>query len=910
MRVCAALLATFCLPAGAQPAADSLFLHVSPAGNDSWSGLLAAPNAAGTDGPLGSLNGARDALRRARSADRGKPLPARVQIQGGTYWMSGPFVLEPADSGSADSPVIYEAAPGQRPVFSGGRQLSGLVQRGARWEIALPEVKAGQWYFRQLFVNGQRRQRARSPNTGYWRVADLLPGPKQGQAKPVLHDRFVFSPGDLQPGTHLRDASITLMHSWETSIHPLKSVDPATHTVQFTAPLKEWWGLGYWEKNQRYFVENAPELLDAPGEWYLDRQTGVLSYLPMPGEQIAPAEIVAPALQELVRFAGDAGNGRFVEHVTLRGLSFHHADWELAPNGNSSTQAAVEVPAAIVADGARHVSFAACEVAHIGTYGIWLRNGCKDCRIQQNRLFDLGAGGIRIGEVHMAANEAGESSRNLVDNNHIYSGGHVYAAGVGIWVAQSSHNTVSHNDIHDLRYSGISAGWNWGLEPNRTHHNTFEWNHIHDLALGTLSDAGLIYCLGVSPGSVIRNNLLHDLWPYSQPALGWGIYLDGQCGEYLVENNLVYNTLCGSIMFNNGGHEHTIRNNIFALSARQALWPYSEKRPSTFRNNLVFLTQGDLLIGNAEQSLNQRLAAHEPLGDWDRNLYWHSQDPDDLRFGRRSFAEWQALGLDPHSRIADPLFVDAARHDFHLQPHSPALALGFQPFDLREAGLYGDAGWTAEARHEHCPVHPLPAPPQPLVLDDGFERAAPGSAPEQATVSGAEAGAAIAVTAERAASGKHSLKLTDSKSLQPSWQPHFYYEPHHTRGTVRLSFSLWMEPAADLTCEWRDSGPYPDNNGPSVRVAPGGQVFAAGREIARIPPNTWAAIAIEAALGRTTTHTFRVTVTPAGQPPVTVDRLPVAGRAFSQLHWLGFVSAAAADTVVCLDDLKLGSASN
>ena len=121
-----------------------------------------------------------------------------------------------------------------------------------------------------------------------------------------------------------------------------------------------------------------------------------------------------------------------MQHVTLRGLAFQHADWVLAPQGNSSTQAAVEVPAAVMADGALHCAVEGCEVAHVGTYGIWFRRGCKDCRIKQNSLYDLGAGGVSVGEAKMAATDVAESSRILVDNNHIYDGGHVYAAGVGI----------------------------------------------------------------------------------------------------------------------------------------------------------------------------------------------------------------------------------------------------------------------------------------------------------------------------------------------------------------------------------------------------------------------------------------------------------------------------------------------
>jgi hypothetical protein len=527
-------------------------------------------------------------------------------------------------------------------------------ESGSLWQVEVPEVRAGQWYFRQLFVDGRRCRVARSPNVGYHRIAALLSGPPDPRSKPVARDKFQFAPGDLQPWQRLADVHLVLMHSWETSIHPLKAVDMADRIVHFAAPLKEWWSIGYWEPAQRYYVENAFELLDEPGEWYLDRETGVLSYWPLPGQRMDSAETIAPRLTELVRLAGNADEGRRVAHVTLRGLAFHHADWVLAPSGNSSTQAAVEVPAAVLADGAVQCALERCEVAHVGTYGVWFRRGCRDCRIQANRLFDLGAGGIRVGEAARAARDEAESRGNLVDNNRLYDGGHVYAGAVGIWVAQSSHNRISHNDIHDFRYSGISIGWNWGLEPNRTHHNVVEFNHVHDLVHGQLSDAGLIYCLGVSPGSVIRNN-------------------------------------------------------VFALSATHALWPYSEKRPSSLRRNIVYLTQGQLLIPHGERSLNERLAAGEPPGDWDENLYWHTAGPDALRFYRRRFVQWQALGLDAHSRIADPLFVDPAAGDFRLRPDSPALALGFQPLDISQVGLYGDPVWMAEARHAACPCRPLPS---------------------------------------------------------------------------------------------------------------------------------------------------------------------------------------------------------
>lgn len=312
-------------------------------------------------------------------------------------------------------------------------------------------------------------------------------------------------------------------------------------------------------------------------------------------------------------------------------------------------------------------------------------------------MFDLGAGGIRVGEVQRAASDTAESDHNLIDNNHIYGGGRVFPAGVGIWVAQSSHNIISHNDIHDLLYSGISVGWNWDDSPNRTHDNLISFNHVHDLVHGVLSDAGLIYCLGAAPGSVIRNNVFHDIDPYDTPPFGWGIYLDATCSGYRVENNVVYNTRSGGLMYNNGGHEHVVRNNIFAQSKDLALWPYWEKRPNAFERNIVYMTQGDLFVPFARSSLNDRLAAKESPGEWDHNLYWHTGGSDKLHFfAGNDLAAWQKLGLDAHSDIADPLFVDASKHDFRLRPDSPALNLGFTPIDVSEVGLYGDASWKSE----------------------------------------------------------------------------------------------------------------------------------------------------------------------------------------------------------------------
>lgn len=888
-------------------ASAAVTVYVAPEGCDQWSGRIPAANAAKTDGPLASPLAARDAVRKLRAA--GEKGPVTVSFRGGTYWMAEPLAFEPQDSGTADGPTVYAAGENQRPVLSGGKPIGGWKgEASGLWNARVPEAAGGKRPFQQLWVNGQRRTRARTPNEGYFHMVRKGPPGKDAAGKDVPRDRtaFVFAGSDIKPWPDLKEAQVVVFHSWETSRLRIAGVDEAQRLVTFTGPSH--WPFENWEKKQRFYVENVREALDAPGEWYLDCPTGTLFYKPMPGEEMGKAEVIAPRLTRLVEFRGRPDEKQFIDHVTLRGLTLSHEDWTLEPQGHSDPQAVVTAPAAVMADGVRHCTIEKCEISHVGDYGVWLRRGCKDCRLAQNRMCDLGVGGVRVGEAGMPNSDEAESSRNAIDNNHLFDGGHVYPAGVGVWVGQSSHNTISHNEIHDFFYSGMSIGWNWDDAPNRCHDNTIELNHVHHVMRGMLSDGGAIYTLGVSTGSVIRNNVFHDVWAYSNPPFGWGIYLDATTGGYLVENNVVYNIHSGCLMYSNGGHEHVIRNNVFAFPANHMLWPFWEKRPNTFQRNLMLMTQGTLFVPFTERTLRERLAAKESLGTWDQNLYWHTGERDELEFFKLNFAEWQALGVDKNAVLADPQFVAPEQYDFRLRPGSPALKLGFQPIDTSRVGLYGDQAWGEEARrvkHAKTVLPAPPAPPPPLEVSDDFETSDPGAPPEHAIVSGEERGASIRVSEERAASGKRSLKATDAKGLEPSWQPHFFYQPHLVQGRVRQSFDLKLQPGVLLFTEWRDEKSYPACIGPSVTFDGAGRITAGGRLLATVPTDRWIHVEIEAPLGKNAARKYTLTVVaPGGTRHVFAD-LPMSGKDFQELHWLGFVSTAAADTAFYLDNLRI-----
>lgn len=624
-------------------------LHVSPAGDDAADG--AAP-----DRPMRSLPAVLDRLAAASPAE-----PTTVWLCGGMYPLTAPLSLTAAHNG-----ITFSAPLGEQPIISGGRRITGWrlteVHGRTAWAARIPEVWAGTWTFHELWVNGERRHRPRLPKRGTYRIAGL-PGVTKDTPWQQGQDRFAFEPGDLRADwRNLGDIEAVVLHFWVDSHLPVAAIDAQAGVARFSRTSVFRLTDDFQARGARYYLDNVFEALTDPGEWYLDRGGGTLYYLPLPGEEPETAEVIAPVLAQLVQVGGGEGARDAVTGVTFDGITFSHTEWRLPAGGRGGTsQAASDVPATIHLQRAQACVLRDCTVAHCGNYGIEVGPGCADTLIERCRLTDLGAGGVKVQK---------GSARTTVSRCEIGDGGLLFHSGVGVLIFDSPENTVADCHIHDLYYTGVSVGWVWGYGPSEARGNRIVRNHIHDLGKGLLNDMGGIYTLGVQPGTVLRGNRIHDI--RSDGYGGWGIYLDEGSTDILVEDNLVYRTKTGGF-HQHYGRENTVRNNVFAFASEGQIQRtrLEDHRSFVFERNIVLLDRGPVLHGNWKTT----------GAEFERNLYWHAGGAPLDFGGGRTFAQWRAMGADATSVVADPRFADPARDDYRLRPDSPAVALGFRPFE-------------------------------------------------------------------------------------------------------------------------------------------------------------------------------------------------------------------------------------
>jgi hypothetical protein len=651
---------------------DEFNFYVSPRGNDSWSGQS-------IDKPFATVQRARDAIRELKRS-RGLTKPVTVYLRGGLYELNETLVFKPEDSGSSVCPVQYIAYNDEKPVISGCKAINGRWKqyKGNIQVCEIDEVKQGKWYFRQLFLDGDRQSRASLPDNGFYNIDET--------DDETGHDGFKFKCNDLKRFKNMTDVEVVLFHAWNESRLIISDVDEQQKIVRFTGPVGRKPGRG--NRLNRYYIDNVFEGLDGPGEWYLDRHEGKLYY--WPSEAVCPddldnADLRAPVLNELLRFEGSVENNIYVEFIKIKGITFSGTDYFLPEQGIPTIRDVGDIwfPSAVTLNGVRECIFENNVIKNTGTYGLDITGDA--IRVTDNEIYDTGSGGI--------ITRSYGRYRNVITYNHIHHCSDIFHSGVGINIDDGG-GLIGNNLVHNIGQSGI-YGRHWstdyGQEQERRNQEQgliIEYNEIYNV-MQKLNDGGGIFIR--DDNVIIRNNLIHDVYPPPEGhgSFVLGIYTGCETRNCLVENNLVFRTQAGMhIWYKN--RNNTYINNIFVdgeawqIDLHNPGGDYQHQQIRLLRNIICFSNPDGMLYSvQGERSL--------PL-ESDYNIIYHTQGREFAIRGLegvKTFEEWRELGFDTHSIIADPLFTDPAQDDYSLKPESPALKMGFKPIDISGVGLRG-----------------------------------------------------------------------------------------------------------------------------------------------------------------------------------------------------------------------------
>jgi hypothetical protein len=690
--------------------AKSMTLYVSPDG--------LSDNPGSKKKPLASIADARDLVRKEIS--KGLKGDVTVWVRGGRYEIESPIVFTCFDSGNDELNITYKAWPGETPVVSGGKILSGTWKKhdGDIWALDMPAVRDQQWWFRQLFKNGDRQLRSRYPNDGEW-----LTVKKTEEAGEFKDPVRVFLEEKLPFGSFARKETEAVMFNlWSISRAIISaSNEELIHT---RTPLG-WIGHGGTsiQPGRKLYLEHCYDFIDQPGEWYLDRDEFVLYYMAEAEENPNDAEWIAPYAKQLLRLQGRSDQP--IQNLTFEGIAFEHASWQLPIAGYSGiqagyygskyvTQATYSPLMAILCEYTEGCTFDGIKLAHTGTSGIGLGAGCNNNLVDGCTLDDIGGTGILIGWRRIAnepprqwfendwADSLDVPKKNDIINNELSDCGEIHLSSTAIMTAFTEDTRIAHNEIRDMPHIGITIGFIWNDDPTSQKRTIVEYNHIHH-CMKRLIDGAAIYTLGYQPGTIVRNNYIHDILN------GHGLYTDEGSAHILFENNICYRTgLRG--FYQNYGHHNIVRNNMFiypCLSADEKVWGEFTNanfmlyktflKPSVVRRNRgdfdvdgSFDIEGNVMLFNKGKYFTAHFGKGKDTFKIDSNVIWDergSLEGDDVEtFEGGNLAKWHERGHDVQSIFADPGFVDLKDGSFELKEDSPAFKLGFKPIDISTVG--------------------------------------------------------------------------------------------------------------------------------------------------------------------------------------------------------------------------------
>lgn len=663
-----------------QPEVQHIYVAVD--GDDQGPGTEAAPFA--------SIIRALEQAKAARSAGH----PASILVRAGTYFLQEPLILTPEHSGTEQAPFQLTAVPGEAVILSGARrvEVSWEKAEGPLYRTTLGDSPE----FEQLYINGQKKVRARYPN--YDPAVRIY----QGYAADAI------SPERISRWSRPETGVVHAIHSasWGGYHYRITGVD------SLGTPVLE----GGFQNNRQMgmhaafrMVENIREELDAPGEWFFDRTTGVLLYYPDGDFDPNASVLEMPVLEHLLEIRGSEAEA--VRHMEISGFTFQqtHSTYMLTSEPLLRSDWTIYRGGAVLIEGAEHVSLTNGHFRELAGNGVFVNGYNREVSIASSHFEQIGANGICfVGnpeavrspsfEYHEALafeeldRTPGPKSNTYPANcrafdNLIHDIGLIEKQVAGVQIAMASEITVSHNSIYNVPRAGINIGdGTWGghlLEFNDVFNTVLEtgdhgafnswgrdrfWHpNRQEMDRITALEPSLIL-LDAQKTTVIRNNRFRC-------DHGWDIDLDDGSSNYRLYQNLC---LSGGIKFREGFYR-TAENNIMINNS--------------FHPHVWFPNSHDVFRRNIVTSWYKPIRVEEWGEEVDYNLL-----PDSA-----ALAASRELGLDEHGAFGDPDFIDPANGDFRVSEQSPALPLGFENFPMDQFGVVAP-GLRALAESPEIPL--------------------------------------------------------------------------------------------------------------------------------------------------------------------------------------------------------------
>jgi hypothetical protein len=515
-----------------------------------------------------------------------------VQLADGTYRLSAPLRFTAADSGTNGRTVIWQAAPSARPVISGARAVTGWSVADSGRNIWRASVGAG-LDSRQLYVNGAIATRARTTLNRSDFTASSSGLRFTNSALSYLNNLANQNRIQLESVNSFTDRYVSVQ-SISGNLISMQQPGWSNNTFgfdTFASPFRA----------GPLYITNAYEFLDSPGEWYLNPGTGTVYYIPLAGQNMSSVSVELPALQSLVNLGGtyDAP----AHHISFSGITFSGTSWL----GASSNQGWVDqqtgayitgnwswpafgsctsgcpqfeatrpnwnqMPAAVQVSAANNITFSNGQFVNLGQTAIGIGNdanghasgvglGASNITVTGSEIARSSAGGIVVGGVRADAHHPSDQrmvNRDItISNNRIHDLGLEYRGIVSVLTTYVANATMSHNEVYNLPYTGMSIGYGWGSnDAGGSNHyadrglynyqprystattasnNRLTGNYIHDV-MQQMTDGGCIYTLSANPNAMIRDN-------YCLRTNGWfGLYFDEGSRYYTATNNVFSST--------------------------------------------------------------------------------------------------------------------------------------------------------------------------------------------------------------------------------------------------------------------------------------------------------------------------------------------------------------------------------